>query len=99
MGIIAAIIISIIGFGISALFQEDVYKEGRELQRKFIALGDMRGMPKGEMISKVGPPTAVSAMGDGCSLLQWQRTGYHICIVFNIDNTVQGISSEYAAQQ
>ena len=74
----------------------DVTAPGRALQRRFMSLGDMRGMTRAHIESVVGTPNSFGALGGGQILLQWMATGYHIALVFE-DDICQGITSEFAA--
>ncbi len=69
---------------------------GSSLQKKFIRLGDMTGKTRKEIISSVGPPSAISAMPNGGQLLQWQATGYHIAILFSENGMFKGIQHEFS---
>jgi hypothetical protein len=66
---------------------------GRNLQRKFVALGVIRGRTKDEIVASVGPPQSVSYTGENKELLQWMATGYHICLIFE-GGVCQGVQSE-----
>jgi len=37
----------------------------------------------------------VSNIFDGTVLLQWQASGYHICLLFDSENICLGVQSEY----
>ncbi len=69
--------------------------KGGELQNKFAAMGDLTVKTKTEIVSIVGPPNAVSAVGDGRTLLQWQLEGYHIALIFN-GEVCEGVNHESA---
>ena len=93
------VVLIIIG-GIAAAFrqssaQNDVYGPARELQRRFQSLGDLQGKTRTEIEAAVGAPNSVSSLADGI-LCQWQRTGYHIALLFK-DDICQGITHEYVA--
>tara|TARA_R110002111_G_scaffold262694_1_gene340241 strand:+ start:194562 stop:194855 length:294 start_codon:yes stop_codon:yes gene_type:complete len=72
-----------------------VKEPGRQLQQKFIKLGDLRGMHKDEIVQKVGPPQSISAVDESTILLQWMATGYLIALIFNED-ICQGVNQEIA---
>lgn len=74
----------------------DVTAPGRALQRKFMSLGDMRGMTRARIEAVAGTPNSFGALGGNQILLQWMATGYHIALVFE-DDICQGITSEFAA--
>lgn len=72
---------------------------GSMLQQKFAQLtADTNGVIAGKTLAEVkaacGAPSAVSAIGDGQTLYQWQATGYHIALIFDEKNVCVGISSE-----
>jgi hypothetical protein len=71
--------------------------KGGEMARKFAALGTLAGKHKEEIIDAVGPPTSISAVGDGLTLLQWQTEGYHIALRFNGD-VCEGVTHEFLHQ-
>lgn len=76
------------------LMEAFVKRKGRELQKKFISLGDMRGMDYKDIESVVGKPNSISNMADGSVLKQWIVTGYHIAIIFDKDDKMVSISHE-----
>jgi hypothetical protein len=72
----------------------DVTAPGRELHRRFTALGDMTGKTEREIELAVCSPNAISSMDAGKRLLQWQATGYHIAILFGPDHRFLKITHE-----
>jgi hypothetical protein len=78
------------------IFSEIVKVPGQNLQRKFISLGTLRGLSKKHIISVVGQPNSVSAVGDGTTLYQWIDTGYHIALLFR-GEICEGVSHEFKA--
>lgn len=81
-------------FIIPILQQIYVMKPGRELKKKFMAMGKLAGLKKTEIIWSVGPPNSFSALSDGKTLLQWQATGYHIALIFR-DDICEGVTHEF----
>lgn len=79
------------------LQKKSVTAPGRELHQLFVELGQLPGKPKDEIIAKVGPPTSISAIGNGRQLLQWQATGCHVALVFN-GESCEGIAHQYLHQ-
>jgi hypothetical protein len=69
---------------------------GREMAVRFQSLGNIAGMPLSQIISVVGPPTARSVMANDQVLYQWQATGFHIAILFDANDRLLRITSEYA---
>ncbi len=89
----------VVGGIISAVMQQaNVTAPGRELHQKFESLGDMTGKTKDEIIAVVGPPTSVSELPDGKTLLQWQTTGCHMALRFDGD-VFDGITHEHLAEE
>lgn len=72
---------------------------GNVLQNNFAKLTeDTNGVIAGKTLSEVksvcGSPSAVSSIGGGQKLYQWQATGYHIALIFDENDICVGISSE-----
>ncbi len=67
---------------------------GAVLNKKFVSLGTLSGKSYDEIAYVVGQPNAVSSVGNGQVLRQWQATGYHIALVFDENDICLGISSE-----
>lgn len=67
---------------------------GASLNQKFVSLGTLKGKSLHEITSVVGSPSAVSSMGNGQTLRQWQATGYHIALLFDEKDICLGVSSE-----
>jgi hypothetical protein len=82
------IIIVISVFGSGGWF---VTLQGKELRRKFEALGELKGKTKQEIVAAVGPPNAVSSVAEGKTLCQWMKTGFDIGLIFN-GEICEGIS-------
>lgn len=74
----------------------DVTAPGRELHRRFLALGDMTGKTADEIIAVVGRPTSISSMAGNATLLQWQATGCHMALLFGADGKLVKITHQYA---
>jgi urease gamma subunit len=84
--LIIVIVISLFGSG--SWF---VTLQGKELRRKFEALGELKGKTKQEIIAAVGSPSAISGAADGKTLCQWMKTGFHIGLIFD-GEVCEGIS-------
>nr|WP_161625499.1 hypothetical protein [Sporomusa ovata] len=69
--------------------------EGRELQQKFISLGNMKGKTLEEIVTVVGQPNVVSHGIPGATLYTWSAHKYSISIVF-INGVCEKIASEIA---
>lgn len=70
---------------------------GARLAEQFAGLGNMTDKTRSEIIAAVGPPNAISQLGDGLELLQWQAIGYHIAIQFE-GEVFRGITHESAQE-
>ena len=56
--------------------------------------GVIAGKTYQEIVAACGQPSAVSSLGDGTILRQWQETSYHIALLFDSNDICTGISSE-----
>ncbi len=72
-------------------------------KNKFAALGTIAGRSKDEIVAAVGPPTSVSQLAGGKSLLQWQHIsqagGYHIALRFGPDGVCEGVTHEHSGRR
>lgn len=93
MSALAGVIV--IGLALTWILKKYVVLPGRNLRSKFQAAGTLKGRTKSEIIGKVGAPQSTASYPDGTSLLQWQATGYHICLGFDQNNVCLGVQSEY----
>jgi len=67
---------------------------GRDLRKRFIALGSLTGRTRREIEKAVGPAAQETALPDGRTLLQWRATGYHIALVFEKNGRCFGVTHE-----
>lgn len=71
------------------------------LQKAFVAAGDMRGKTKEEIIAFAGPPNSITEQADGKTLLQWMRTsgggGYHIALLFDANGRMETITHQHSS--
>jgi hypothetical protein len=74
----------------------DVTAPGRQLHTRFLALGNMTGMTADEIIASVGPPSSVSSMASGQTLMQWQEAGCHMALLFDTNGQFVKITHQYA---
>lgn len=74
----------------------DVTAPGRELHLRFLGLGDMTGKTAEEIIAVVGPPSSISSMALGQTLMQWQATGCHVALLFGANGQFVKITHQYA---
>lgn len=92
---------SLTDFRTEFLYPGPVPKEalrGNASQRLF-RLGNIQGRPRDEIINVLGAPSAESAVGNGCTLLQWQRvsafTGsWHYALIFDHNGICGGITHQ-----
>lgn len=91
IGITAVIMIA------GAIQMAMVTNPGKQLHAKFVALGTLSGRTKDEIIAEVGPPSSVSGLPDGKTLLQWQATGCHMALRFS-GEICDGITHEHVHQ-
>jgi len=77
----------------------DVTGPGRELHARFRRLGDMTGLTSVQISMVVGPPTSISSMANGQTLLQWQATGCHMALLFDAESRFIRITHEYVNTQ
>ena len=91
--VVVAIFVSLL-FGMQ---KKSVTAPGQELFQQFVELGHLPGKTTDEIVSKVGPPTSISALASGRFLLQWQATGCHMALIFK-DDVCEGISHQYVHQ-
>ena len=92
--LVVFLVISVIFMIMTAAGTATATAPGRALQEKFLALGQMPGKSKDEIIAAVGKPNSISATPEGM-LLQWQAPGYHIAIRFK-DDIFDGVMHEFA---
>ena len=69
---------------------------GQSLNSRFVALGELKGKTKDQIVAVVGPPNSVSVAGEGKTVCQWMATGYHIALLFDGD-TCEGVTHEFRA--
>ena len=71
-------------------------------QNKFVRLGKLAGRSKEEIVKVVGPPTSVSSLPNGKTLLQWQHIsragGYHIALRFDDQGRCEGVTHEHSSR-
>ena len=77
-----------------ALTSAFVKAPGTMLNQKFVNLGTLKGKTLQEITDVAGSPSAISVMGDGTKLYQWQATSYHIALIFDENDICLGVSSE-----
>jgi hypothetical protein len=74
----------------------DVTAPGRRLHERFLVLGNISGKTVEEIIAVVGPPSSITSMAFGQTLMQWQATGCHMALLFGPDGRFVKITHEYA---
>lgn len=70
------------------------------MARKFVKLGNIRGMPITEIIRRVGQPSSISSTANG-QLYQWIKTSaffgsYHYAISVDADGNAIGFTHQFA---
>jgi hypothetical protein len=70
--------------------------EAHAFRRKLYGLGHLSGRSKDEIIVAIGMPSSFSKIDVDKELLQWQRPGYHIALMFE-GGVCQGATHEYKA--
>lgn len=88
---------AITGLLIIFIIRYSVRQPARALQKKFISLGNMKGMSKSTIINHCGDFSGISYI-EGGTVCVWQRPGYRISIVFDSEDKVVRIGSEAAAR-
>ncbi len=84
------------GLVLAGVISAMVKQPGRNLNSKFISLGELKGKTKEEITSVVGPPNSISATPEGKTVCQWMATGYHIALLFD-GEVCEGITHEFKA--
>lgn len=79
-----------------ALWGAATWLEASSFKKRLYALGHLTGRTKDEIILVIGVPNSFSAVADGKELLQWQRPGYHIALLFS-EGICEGATHEYNA--
>ena len=67
---------------------------GKELNKRFLKLGNFNGLTKDDFVRTVGPFQATSYHDGGHQLCQWYTAGYHISILFDAKGKFVKISNE-----
>lgn len=69
------------------------------MSRKFVALGNIRGLPIETIIKRVGRPSSISATTDG-QLYQWIKAGifggYHYAISVDHEGNAIGFTHQFS---
>ncbi len=84
------------GIVLAALTSAVVKAPGQNLNSRFVALGELKGMTKDQIVSSVGPPNSVSGAPEGKTVCQWIATGYHIALLFD-GEICEGVTHEFSA--
>lgn len=67
---------------------------GVRLQKKFINLGNLKGLHYDYIVDEVGKPNAISNIKNNQIVAQWIANGYHIALIFDKNDVCLGISSQ-----
>lgn len=69
------------------------------MANKFVALGNIRGVPIEQIVKRVGRPNSISAMANG-ELYQWIKTGvfggYHYAISVDSEGKAIGYTHQFS---
>jgi len=79
---------------LSALWGVATWAEAHSFKKRLYGLGHIAGRTKDEIISAIGMPNSFSVVNDGKELLQWQRPGYHIALLFS-EGICEGATHEF----
>jgi hypothetical protein len=91
----AIALIAVVVAAMAAFVVPYVYRApGRDLRRRFIALGSLKGRTRRDIVKAVGEPATETTLPDGRTLLQWRATGYHIALVFEKNGRCFGVTHE-----
>ena len=93
-GTVIAVLALIGAFAIAIIVPWVVRAPGRRLRRQFVALGNVKGKTRKQIVKVVGPPAQETLLPDGRTLLQWRTTGYHIALVFEKTGHCGGVTHE-----
>lgn len=84
----------LIGVGVGWYIIDGVPKaEARELQAKFISLGELRGKTYAQIVRVAGRPQSRAGIDDSRYSCSWNTQKYHITLQFNGD-ICEGVTSE-----
>lgn len=78
-------ILSLLGLLLACVQALTVKAPGNALAQRFRDAGTLSGRTKDEIVAFVGPPSSMSGLPNGKTLLQWMATGYHIALRFDGD--------------
>lgn len=67
---------------------------GVRLQKRFVKLGNLKGLHYDYIVDKVGKPNAISNIQNSQIVAQWIANGYHIALIFDKNDICLGISSQ-----
>jgi hypothetical protein len=84
----------IVMISLPVLWGISTWLEAYSFKRKLYGLGHLAGRTKDDIIMAVGVPNSFSGVADGKELLQWQRPGYHIALLFK-EGVCEGVTNEY----
>lgn len=81
---------------LNSVTQDAVRAPGRALAEKFVRLGVLGGKTRSQIYQAVGPPSSISQLSGGKSLIQWIAPGYHIALQFD-GEICEGITHEFSS--
>ena len=93
------LVLAIVGGGVlTTITKLQVASPGQALARRFASINPIAGKTRDYIITAVGPPSSISALPHGKTLLQWQATTYHIALRFSPENVCEGITHEHLSK-
>lgn len=67
---------------------------GARLQKKFVKLGNLKGLHYDYIVNEVGKPNAITNIKNNQIVAQWITDNYHIALIFDKNDICLGISSQ-----
>ena len=90
IGAIAGIVIAILLVG---LVSYTLRVQGKELNNKFVAMGELKGKTYNEIKNEVGVENSKTYNSTGC-VRQWVKPGYSINLIFDKNDICLGVNNE-----
>jgi hypothetical protein len=69
---------------------------GRQLNARFTALGDVKGLSRAEIIAAVGEPTGLEYTVKGITTLEWHKGRYRAVLGFEGDTCIGAMGQSAA---
>lgn len=85
------------GLVLYAIMDFAVTQPGRDMQKKFAKLEPLSGKTYAQIKKKCGAPASIStttdADGETVQIVQWMKAGFHIVLLFDMNDVCLGVSS------